>query len=318
MSSSHSKSNSVFRRRGFTLVELLVVIAIIGVLVALLLPAVQAAREAARRMQCTNNLKQVGLASHSFESAKQGFPMAPYNPTFAWMRDRPFTQPNGWPVQLLPYMEQENVRDKYDYNSAWGSAANQNVIDKFIPSYVCPSAPNWASRGIPNGRAPLDYIAFFSVDPANTFINPVPIADQTGQGVMGRGVNRTFGEILDGSSNTILLAEDAGRNQVWIKRKLYPAAPGNALTTGGAWGNCCLGGSVNWFYGFNLATLSYYGPTAVNGTNASQIYGFHPGGANVVMADGSVHFLAETVDINVVVALLTRANGEVLPAGAIQ
>jgi len=103
-------------------------------------------------------------------------------------------------------MEQENVRDKYDYNSAWGSAANRNVIDKFIPSYVCPSAPNWASRGIPNGRAPLDYIAFFSVDPANTFINPVPSADQTGQGVMGRGVNRTFAEILDGSSNTILLA----------------------------------------------------------------------------------------------------------------
>lgn len=308
------------RNNGFTLVELLVVIAIIGVLVALLLPAVQAAREAARRMQCQNNLRQLGLAAHNFESANRGFPMAPYNPAFAWMPNKPFAFPNGWPAQLLNFLEQSNVHDRYNFNAAWGGVENELVINTVVPPYVCPSAPGTtdpASREIPNNRGPLDYISFYAVDTNNTYVNPLPIQDQTGCGILGRGVNRRFADVTDGTTNTILFVEDAARNTVWIKRKLYPSAPSNPLTAGGAWGNCCLGGSVNWFYGFDLATNNYYGPCAVNCTNASQIYAFHPGGANVVMGDGSVQFLGESANINVVVSLLTRNGGEIIPSGVI-
>lgn len=307
-------------RRGFTLVELLVVIAIIGVLVALLLPAVQAAREAARRMQCSNNLRQMALAAHNFESSNRGFPMAPYNPAFAWMTNKPYSFPHGWPTQLLNFLEQANVQDKYNFNAAWGGAENANVINTVVQPYVCPSAPGGAdggSREIPNGRAPLDYISFFAVDTNNTYVNPIPAQDRTGCGILGRGVNRRFADVTDGTTNTILFVEDAARNLVFIKRKQYPSAPANPLTAGGAWGNCCLGGSVNWFYGFDLATNNYYGPCAVNCTNASQIYSFHPGGAQVAMGDGSVQFLADNTNINVVVLLLTRNGGEVVPSGVL-
>ncbi len=301
-------------RIGFTLVELLVVIAIIGILVGLLLPAVQAARESARRMQCTNNLKQIALAMHNFESARKGFPMAPYNPSFAWMTNKPWKQPVGWPVQILPYLEQGSVETRYNKDEVWSGTVNANIIQTRIPSFVCPSTPGGddaTARQIPANRGALDYITFFRVDPANTFVTPLPPVDQTGEGILGRGVFRRFGDITDGSSNTILVVEDAGRNNVYIKGKLYPAAPANALTTGGAWANCCLGGSVNWFYGFDLATNNYYGPCAVNCVSASQIYAFHPGGANVALGDGSVRFLSESTDINTVVQLLTRAGGEV-------
>jgi prepilin-type N-terminal cleavage/methylation domain-containing protein/prepilin-type processing-associated H-X9-DG protein len=310
-----------FRSRdAFTLIELLVVIAIIAILIALLVPAVQKVREAAARLQCQNNMKQLGLALHNFENTNRGFPMAPYNPSFAWIKNKPYAVPHGWTVQILPYLEQENIRSAYNFNAAWDSAANANIISTVVPNFACPSVPGYTdgtARGIPNGRAPLDYIAFFSVDTANTYVKPLPPADQTGQGIMGRGVNRRITEITDGTSNTLLLVEDGGRNQVWINGKQYPAAPGNPLTAGGAWANCCLGGSVNWFYGFDLATNNYYGPCAVNCVNASQIYSFHSGGANVLMGDGSVHFLHDTANINTVVSLLTRSGGEIIASNTI-
>ncbi len=207
-------------RIGFTLVELLVVIAIIGILVGLLLPAVQAARESARRMQCTNNLKQIALAMHNFESARKGFPMAPYNPSFAWMTNKPWKQPVGWPVQILPYLEQGSVETRYNKDEVWSGTVNANIIQTRIPSFACPSTPGGddaTARQIPANRGALDYITFFRVDPANTFVTPLPPVDQTGEGILGRGVFRRFGDITDGSSNTILVVEDAGRNNVYIK-----------------------------------------------------------------------------------------------------
>ncbi len=308
-------------RVGFTLIELLVVIAIIAILIALLVPAVQKVREAAARLQCTNNLKQLGLALHNFADANKGFPMAPYNPAFAWLQYKPYSQPNGWTVQVLPFLEQENVRKGYDYNKAWSGPENAAIIKTIVPNFVCPSVPaayDPTSRGIPAERGPLDYIPFFRIDPANKSVTvPVIAEPNAGEGIMGRGVNRRITDILDGTSNTILLVEDGGRNKIWIAGKEYGTAPGNPLTAGGAWANCCLGGSVNWFYGFDLATNSYYGPCAVNCTNASQIYSFHSGGANVLMGDGSVHFLSDTININTVVSLITRQGGETIPGNLI-
>jgi prepilin-type N-terminal cleavage/methylation domain-containing protein/prepilin-type processing-associated H-X9-DG protein len=303
-------------RPGFTLIELLVVIAIIAILIGLLVPAVQKVRDSAARVQCQNNLKQLGLAAHNYENTYKGFPMAPYNPTFAWLRYKPYSAAHGWPVQLLPYLEQRSIQQLYNLNATWDSAANNPAISSLVPLFVCPSSPAGA-RGIPNNRAPLDYLAFFAVHPSNTFVTPMPAWDQTGQGVMGRGVRRRVAEIRDGTSNTLLLVEDAGRNEHWINGQLFAGTIPSPFDEGGAWGNCCLGGSVDYLYAWDLVNNTYFGSCAVNCTNAAEIYSFHDGGANVVMADGSVHFLVDATSIQVVAALLTRSGGEVIPAATV-
>ncbi len=143
----------MFRRRGFTLVELLVVIAIIGILVGLLLPAVQSAREAARRMSCQNNLKQIGLALHNFESARKFFPPARLDsalgfPVVEFGVPEPasasVTIQHGPGTLLLPFMEQGSVYALYDFKQTWSSTANAAAVKTQIPSFICPSAPDSA------------------------------------------------------------------------------------------------------------------------------------------------------------------------------
>src|SRR5437763_413206 len=160
-----------FPAAGFTLVELLVVIAIIGVLVALLLPAIQAARESARRMSCQNNLKQLGLALHSFHDSYGGFPPGRVNAT---------ATASSWPPFILPYIEQKNLFERYRFDLRWDDAnTNDNgVIQTTIKTFMCPACPyrKW-------DRAPIVYPPPNQITTPQSFLTRLPNHDITFPGV---------------------------------------------------------------------------------------------------------------------------------------
>lgn len=334
------------RRGGFTLVELLVVIAIIGILIALLLPAVQAAREAARRAQCSNNLKQIGLALHNYHDANKTFP-------FAWMVWVPSgglgadTNAQVWGTRILPYLEQQALYDQYDSRfPAFNELAaipqvqqNLNVIQTKLAAFVCPSTPGGIDRvydaslqpdyPVTYRCAPSDYSAITGV--RGQFAT-VAYAGWTGSG--GReGVlqfnghdlkslkvvleRSEIGGIKDGTSNTAVIGERVGGNQVYMKGgKLSPASSLLGPSNGGGWGDV-MNGEV-WYSGtlHDGSDVPYTeGPCAVNCSNYRNggFFSFHPGGAQFCIADGSVKFVSETVQAFTFAALTTRARGEVAP-----
>jgi prepilin-type N-terminal cleavage/methylation domain-containing protein len=301
------------QRRGFTLIELLVVIAIIAVLIGLLLPAVQKVREAAARMQCSNNLKQLGLALLNYATTNGGFP--PGHQTI--VVSPTVTLQHSWTPLILPYIEQGNLADRYHFNATWSAPVNDSGVNQTqIKLFICPSAGY--DRTGANNRGILDYPAINQMnhslpDPyiPRPPLTTIPKSDPTYLGVLGhetlptRKVSRQIPEITDGTSNTLMLAEDAGRNGHWIMGKFQ----GN-FSESGAWANP--GGAIV-IWGFNPQTLTFPGPCGVNCTNNQQIYSFHIGIAQGLFADGSVRPLKAGTDVNVVIALMTRRGGEVVP-----
>ena len=233
------KPRAVRRSGGFTLIELLVVIAIIAILTALLLPAVQQAREAARRTQCQNNLKQLGLAIHNFYDAYQKLPSSlrpPSNNT---------TSPRyGVITQLLPYIEQESIWDLYDSTRSWSKAPNPALGSTVIPILSCASDPEDAHRldvdpATSNSAgvvAIADYAASNGLDPmlvsllqsaglyTNVPTDPVngyygnQVWPQAVKGFLAVNTQHTFGQIRDGLSNTIAFVESSGRPYVYQGR----------------------------------------------------------------------------------------------------
>jgi prepilin-type N-terminal cleavage/methylation domain-containing protein/prepilin-type processing-associated H-X9-DG protein len=286
-----------YSRKAFTLIELLVVIAIIAILIGLLVPAVQKVREAAARTACSNNLKQLGLALHNFHDAYKAFPPGRT------------TKPNHASLfpYIMPYIEQGNVANLYRFDRNWDDGTTNdkpggvNTIQLAV--LVCPAAPDPQSRG--STRGVTDYSAISDITRPNPFINPLPPVDATRLGVLGLDVRRRITEITDGTSNTLLLAEDAGREQLWQMGKIVPGTPiGN-------WANP---GNEIFISGFDPTKLVVPGPCAVNCYNDKEVYSFHSGVAQVVFADGSVRQLSASVNINILVALMTRNQGEIIPA----
>jgi prepilin-type N-terminal cleavage/methylation domain-containing protein/prepilin-type processing-associated H-X9-DG protein len=316
------------RSHGFTLIELLVVIAIIAILIGLLLPAVQKIREAAARMSCSNNFKQLGLACHNFHdtygivhpsrTASGGFPALSI----------PANAYNGWAVWLLPFIEQDNVRRIYNPQLHFGHASNRTAITTQVKVFNCPSTPNQprvapqfthSAGGVTytiTNAAAADYSVIRNVETGLYGSFPARVdtyTEGTRWGPFSYNSGSTirvmrFSNITDGLSNTLFYVEDAGRPQRYLSGwRLI-----SGTFSGAAWAD-----QANEF-GLHGCTPSATadirpGTTAINCTNNGEPYSFHSGGINAGMCDGSVRFFSEGIDIRTFARLVTAQGGEVIP-----
>ncbi|MCA9090888.1 MAG: DUF1559 domain-containing protein [Planctomycetaceae bacterium] len=318
-------------RQEFTLIELLVVIAIIAILIALLLPAVQQAREAARRTQCKNNLKQLGLALHNYESTHRVFPLISSNST-------------GYSpqAQLLPFIEQGGLHNLIDFDLPLmlGSGPNvslnpalEGVQNKLIPVFQCPSdsgnpmltdaGAEWAGTNylvnIGSGEA-FNYCATATPDP---------------NGLFWRGSSTRFRDIIDGTSNTVFMAEGlfGGRDTVSTtvltdpQRQMQRASGGGSpcsrtaedLTTSAASGYVgTRAGSWIRATSFHIVVNSFFTPNSMqpdvsfHGDLASSSRSNHVGGTQTVLVDGSVRFVSDSINLGIWRALFSRNGGELI------
>ncbi|MBM3994415.1 MAG: DUF1559 domain-containing protein [Planctomycetes bacterium] len=287
-------------RRGFTLIELLVVIAIIAILIGLLLPAVQKVRAAAARMQCGNNAKQIGLALHNYHDTRKFFP--PGGVTTAMPQlGIPSGVNHGWAVFILPQLEQEPLFKSYNFSASWNAAANKTAVATQVTALQCSASPT--NGTLSGGAAVSDYAPVNLVDTAA--LAALGLVDNVAKSVGVLDVNFTarMADVTDGLSNTILIAEDAGRPQLW--RAGVQVA--GSTVSGAAWADR---DAEYTLHGFTANGTSNPGPCAVNCSNNNEIYSFHTGGANVVLGDGSVRFLSTSVSIRIVAAMITRSGGE--------
>ncbi|WP_158265034.1 DUF1559 domain-containing protein [Blastopirellula marina] len=304
------------KRNAFTLVELLVVIAIIGVLVALLLPAVQQAREAARRMSCSNNLKQLALGMHNYHDTYRSLPCANRGTSTS----RRSAGPN---VAMLPFIEQKNLAEIYNHNEWWHHSSNMVMADKMPEAFACPSTPN--SEDTMSNAGPR-FTGFQATDyayPTESLVNTVPSSIY--DAVFKHDIYRRFAGITDGLSNTVLIHESAGRAHWWVNGKqmndsVMPATWGsNESWTTVQPLNGIRYAFLRTTYTFNSSNptstppkLSAYTGGVINVTNECMMpYSFHPGGVLDARADGSVSFMAETIDLNLFYTAMTCNNGDV-------
>jgi len=292
-------------RSGFTLIELLVVIAIIAILIGLLLPAVQKVREASFRASCTNNLKQLALAVLQYEQARGYFPPAITTSTGGPPID--FTvYKHGYAPYILPFVEQEAVFRLYRWDLFWNDPLNQPAVATPLSVFLCPSAPGerTATDGaLSFGRT--DYVAIYGVDPALVASGLLGSWNGDTNGVLGFGQAWRMNQVTDGTSNTVMVAESAGRPDLY--------RVGRNVGTGEVVG----WGVVNGVYPINLDGMSADGATTVgpcplNCSNGHEVYSFHTGGALGVFADGHVQMLRNGMAITTMAAVVTRAGGEVV------
>ena len=329
-------------RRGFTLIELLVVIAIIAILIGLLLPAVQKVREAAARMKCANNLKQLGLAVHNYESAYQSLPPGIVQTgatttlisdlaDYATLSGTTWTYANhSFLSVILPYIEQENAlratTGGYNYKLNWDNTANRPVTSLRIPTFECPSSPS--AKTITNASIPGFTPAVSDYWPVTRGNNNAAVWTTLGYTFPGAdGVNGVLTAnrrtpllaITDGLSNTLMLGESGARNEGWSAGRRYDDGTTTAWGVRGAWGQgsngiVCAGTRAPLTPGAvpagKVSTAAHVpGALTVNAWNQGELYAFHSGVCNVVLGDGSVRTLRSAVSLSVLSRLAARGDG---------
>jgi prepilin-type N-terminal cleavage/methylation domain-containing protein len=306
-------------RTGFTLIELLVVIAIIAILIGLLLPAVQKVRDAAGRTQCQNNLKQIGLAIFNYESAYHNLPSS--------------TRPGGvttsprisWTIGVLPFIEQQNLSNNYDFTTNWDSSNNLPITSTPVKIFNCPATPNPNRQdGDPqtnnwNLIAVSDYAASVGVSPLATNVNTTGALEK---GLLPKNETPKLGDVTDGLSNTLLLIETAGRPQIYQLGHTVGTVPAQKIN-GGGWARpgsdldflpstpdgttypgSCAAGCTN---GFNYANYAAP-PFGTEGTSAP--YSFHAAVITTAFGDGSVRTISNSISVTTFAALVTASNGD--------
>jgi len=312
------------KKRGFTLVELLVVIAIIGTLVGLLLPAVQAAREAANRTNCSSNVRQIGLAFLNCADSRNYLPAACYTVASAKMNPKPVGNPSGvehsWRVLVMPYMEEGNLASSYNWNEHWYSQNNLNAAMRKVSVYYCPSAVRGELNNYPASpdsdsiRPSISNLSLAStdyevctgvkkkvVDP-DIYIN----GGDSSVGALDKDKVTKLSSIMDGTSKTILVGECVSRPYVYRLRKIEQGSVNQCIS----WADNLGPFKVDAFRpdGFKGAAPNAGMP--INASNDGEFYSFHPGGCVVVMCDGSTRLISQDVDLRVFCGLVTRSGGE--------
>ncbi|MFT5302558.1 MAG: prepilin-type N-terminal cleavage/methylation domain-containing protein [Mariniblastus sp.] len=321
------------RRKAFTLVELLVVIAIIGILIGMLLPAVQQVREAARRTACMNNSRQLALACHNYESTHKQFP--PGGNAWNWNDTTRFitpwrngTSPNqgnyhGWICYLLPFMEANNLYDKIDIHISFGHTNSfdspEHLTGKPIPSLMCPSDVGdtlnetyYVGSDASKKNAKTNYIGCTGT---NTWGgNRTRNSRRILHGIFGPNSETTFAKISDGSSNTVMVGERTSEKEtgngakefcqgaIWagrVRRQNVTHIPSNDIPDGG------------WYACLGRAGGNQY---VVNGRfRARNIASSgHPGGAVVSMGDGSTQFLSDNLSNSILKNLCQMSDGNII------
>ena len=309
-------------RRGFTLIELLVVISIIGVLVSLLLPAVQSAREAARRSQCSNNLKQIGLALHSYHTQNDAMPPG-YISAFSPANDSPMTAQidvgSGWAwgSMILPQLEQRPIYDSINFNLPIHHHSNDTASLTRLSTYLCPSDDtkdqvpirNQANTATVDTAAGANYVGMYGT-------GEIANAPGGGDGLFFRNSQVNFAQMRDGSSNTIAVGERSHNLSyvTWAARSI-----GGYLFTTASFE----GGTDTFHTDPEQCWTQVLGPVGLTDGNRTpnnpkahveDYWSRHPGGVNFLMGDGSVKFIKDSVNPAPYRALATRSGNEVLSA----
>lgn len=304
------------RPRGFTIVELLVSIAIIGILVGLLLPAVQSAREFARRVQCGNNLRQIGLALHHHADSMRVFPASGWttaskqNPTGVYI---------GWQASLLTHLEQKQVASGYDVNSHWWSERNLLIGRIPIAIYQCPSTPlverprslvakpPRPALDLDSPLGPTDYAAIMGV--RSSIAPQIYLGTEATRSVLFRNSATKYADITDGTSHTVMVVECSGRPAIFRHSKRWLELSSDQ---GNGWSDSEGGFSFDGSdaTGTRLGAGPSISTFAMNRTNENEPYSFHSGGCHFLYADGRCVFTNESIQLLVAASLFTRAAND--------
>ncbi len=303
-------------RGGFTLIELLVVVAILAVLIALLFPAVQAAREAAHRAQCLNNLKQIGIAMNAYHDAVGAFPMG-YLARARYRNGATDTAPGwSWASMILPQIEQAALFAATNTISTVSAPANSTAIATILPGLICPSDLTEGAFPVLDASgnrlaiaAPASYAVCVGGNESDTATGIHN--DGLGTGIFYRNSGVGIAGITDGTSQTFAAGERSQNlsRATWTGAVTHSAVPLVALQAEAGLDPEGSGALVI------AHTGEGHGPNSPSGlAHGDQFWSLHPGGANFLFADGSVHFIKAMINFPIFQAMATRAGGEVVSA----